>query len=302
MAEIKESTGQKWRAPRAAFGSDEPYIIPTPLWVVIVRGAQVLFGFIILIIAALLMHGKVLDENAFAVAVTIFTWIVVAYALVTEKVPAANVAYNIWAVLALDLFLAILWLASMGANAALRGRFTQNVNIEGCSDNGNAVNSNTCVVSRSLEKRGTVATPAGLAQISAVAGLSALQMIFFIATLVFHGHTFRKFYQENKMPSADNAEAMMLSSQQGPASVHPQYADQQQYQAPLVQAYPQQLHPAGTAYESGGYDQQQQYAHQQHTEQQAAYPDPNQAQYQQQVAYSPHGTPAQGQPYYPPAQ
>ena len=101
----------------------------------------------------------------------------VAYALVTEKVRAANVAYNIWAILALDLFLAILWLASMGANAALRGRFKTGVTIEGCTDNGDAVNSNSCVVSRSMEKRaGTVATPEGLAQISAIAGLSALQM------------------------------------------------------------------------------------------------------------------------------
>lgn len=107
---------------------------------------------------------------------TVFTWIVVGYVLVTEKVPSANAAYNIWAVLALDLFLAILWLASCGANAALRARFKYDVNVQ-CYNDGSMVNSNHCFeVKRAAghAKRDAVASDEGLAMMSAIAGLSAL--------------------------------------------------------------------------------------------------------------------------------
>lgn len=88
----------------------------------------------------------------------------------TEKVAGARKGYNIWAILSLDLFMAIFWLACMGANAALRATFTQDVTIEQCYNDGSTINSSTCTISR----RGTVATPVGLALISAIAGLSAL--------------------------------------------------------------------------------------------------------------------------------
>ena len=104
--------------------------------------------------------------------------IVVIYALVTEKVASANVAYNIWAVLSLDLFMAILWLSSLGANAALRATFVYNVDAV-CYNNGDAFNSEYCddVKKRDgVEKRSALASNAGLAEISAVAGLSALMM------------------------------------------------------------------------------------------------------------------------------
>ena len=78
--------------------------------------------------------------------------------------------------MSLDLFMAILWLSSMGANAALRATFVVSVNAD-CWNDGSAVNSGHCVVSRrDLGKRSAVATQAGLAEMSAVAGLSALQM------------------------------------------------------------------------------------------------------------------------------
>lgn len=106
---------------------------------------------------------------------TVFTWIVVTYVLVTEKVASANGAYNIWAVLALDLFMAILWLASCGANAALRATFTVPVNVHGCRNDGSLINSNQCDVSVMKRADGpAVADDAGLAMMSAIAGLSAL--------------------------------------------------------------------------------------------------------------------------------
>ena len=71
----------------------------------------------------------------------------------------------------------ILWLASMGANAANRATFTVNVNVEGCYDDGSTVSAHHCIVSkRELVKRGAVADKGGLAMMSAIAGLSAVQM------------------------------------------------------------------------------------------------------------------------------
>jgi hypothetical protein len=105
------------------------------------------------------------------------TWVVVAYSVVTEKFPGANSSYNIWAVLSLDLLMAIFWLSSMGANAALRASFIYSVNVEYCVNDGSAVSSNTCVVSkRGLERRAAVAGSVALAVMSAIAGLSALVM------------------------------------------------------------------------------------------------------------------------------
>ena len=105
------------------------------------------------------------------------TWVVALYALITEKVPSANGAYNIRAILSLDLFMTIMWLASMGANAALRTSFRYTVEVDYCYNDGSAVNSNHCVLAkRKLGKRGTVAGTGALAMMSAVAGLSALTL------------------------------------------------------------------------------------------------------------------------------
>jgi hypothetical protein len=91
-------------------------------------------------------------------------------------VKSARGAYNIWAILALDLFMAVFWLASLGANAALRATFVTPVNIEACFDDGSLTSSTTCITSkRSLEKRAAVASPLGLALMSAIAGVSALE-------------------------------------------------------------------------------------------------------------------------------
>ena len=105
----------------------------------------------------------------------LFTFIISIYALVVEKAPTCHAAYNYWAIMSLDLFMAILWLSSMGANAALRATFVTPVSAD-CWDDGSTVNAGHCIVSRSLGKRAAVATQAGLAELSAVAGLSALMM------------------------------------------------------------------------------------------------------------------------------
>jgi hypothetical protein len=105
------------------------------------------------------------------------TWGVVAYTLLSEKVSGARGLYNIWAILSLDLLMAIFWLSSMGANAAQRASFIYSVNVDYCWNDGSTVNSGHCVVSkRGLERRAAVAGRVALAVMSAIAGLSALVM------------------------------------------------------------------------------------------------------------------------------
>lgn len=65
----------------------------------------------------------------------------------------------------------IFWLASLGANADLRARFNTPVTIESCFNDGSAISSNHCTIS----KRAAVAGEVGLALMSAVAGVSALE-------------------------------------------------------------------------------------------------------------------------------
>jgi hypothetical protein len=139
--------------------------------------------------------------------------------------------------------------------------------------------------------------------------------LLFIATLVFHGHTFRLWHQEHKKPSADNAivemkaqgTPMLVPQPEAHQAAHPQYSDQQQYQS---QTYPPQAQQPGsypqqtpTAYPP---QQQQEVAPSVQAQLYAAYPDPAQYQQQQQLqqqqVYSQQGTPAPGQPYYPPQQ
>ncbi len=75
----------------------------------------------------------------------------------------------------------IFWLASMGANAALRGSFVYDVQAD-CVDDGSTVNANHCITYRRrnadshLVRRFAVAGKTGLGVMSGIAGLSALIM------------------------------------------------------------------------------------------------------------------------------
>ncbi|KAK1759880.1 hypothetical protein QBC47DRAFT_438125 [Echria macrotheca] len=285
------------------------YIQQTPTWVVIVRGLQIFFALIILGLCAYLIHGKAMDANVFALVVCLMTWVVSAYSLLSEKIPGLHSLYQIWAVLSLDLLMAIFWLSSLGANAAQRASFKYDVDVSYCYNDGSAVNSNYCVVrKRDLARRAAVAGPAGLACMSAIAGLSALMMLLFVATLVFHGRTFHVYHLSTKPAVAavatDNGKIEMNPhqyqyQQQQPvqgayaaaAPAPQQYPPQQGYpvqQPPQGQAGPYQLagsqpQPPAQGYAAGG-----------------QYPDPSQGQYQQPHMYSPQGSPAPGQPYQPP--
>jgi hypothetical protein len=103
------------------------------------------------------------------------TWLVVVYKFLTLYVGSLKQYQHQYASLAINAVMAVFWLATMGAAAALRASFKYSVTIEGCYNDGSLVNSETCVVERDLHKRAAVATQAGLAMMSAIAGLSALE-------------------------------------------------------------------------------------------------------------------------------
>lgn len=98
---------------------------------------------------------------------SVLTWAILAYILLAEKVSSLHSAYNIFAVLSLDLFLVIMWLAAMGTNAAHRAAFIYPVEISGCVDDGSLIDSTTCY--KKLRKRAFVAGPVGMAVMVVVA-------------------------------------------------------------------------------------------------------------------------------------
>lgn len=60
---------QAYAAPAAAVHDEkEQYIQQTPIWVVVVRALQIVFSFVTVIMAGVLIHGKALGANGFAVA------------------------------------------------------------------------------------------------------------------------------------------------------------------------------------------------------------------------------------------
>lgn len=97
-----------------------------------------------------------------------------AYILISERLTSLRSAYNIFAVLSLDLFMTILWLAAMATNAHHRAAFTVPVEISGCSDDGSLVDSTTCWKLR--KRRILVAGPVGLAVMIVVAIGCALEL------------------------------------------------------------------------------------------------------------------------------
>ncbi|KAI0873376.1 hypothetical protein GGS24DRAFT_393853 [Hypoxylon argillaceum] len=260
-------------------------VIATPRWFIGLRIAQIIVALIIVALSGAIIHGYYADASGVAIASGIFTWIVALYAILTEHSAACRSGYNTWAILSLDFFLSVLWLASLGANAAFRASFVVPVNAD-CYDDGSAINAGHCVIS----KRTAVANATGRALISAVAGVSAIMLILHLITFAYVAHFFRLEWakygsDEEKVAGAgvpvDQTQAYVGQQQQQ----QPQWAQQQHqpttYASPAP-AYDPYMQP-NTAYAGA------QGAYQQPVPQQGA-PE----------FHSPQGTPAPGQPYYPP--
>lgn len=125
----------------------------------------------------------------------VLSWVGLAYILLTEKVASLRSAYIVYAVLAVDLFLTIMWLATMGATAHMRAAFKYTANISGCYDDGSLIDSMTCF---KLRKRGFVAGPVGLAEMTTVACISALNLYVFLSFFLVHLPIERRKKQTNE--------------------------------------------------------------------------------------------------------
>ncbi|KAK1623220.1 hypothetical protein BDP81DRAFT_399537 [Colletotrichum phormii] len=237
--------------------SPPPPMIMTPAWMVAIRGVQFFLAIVILGLSAAIIHWVYMDELGLAVAIPLFTWIIVLYTVLSEKISSLRNLYHTYAVLALDLFLVILWLATLGACAARRATFTVDVTAS-CTSDGSAVNSGSCTIF----KRYIVMSQGALAMFSAIAGLSALQFILFLVTFIW---TLVQFLRWRKT----NAPAAAASASQGEIqmeSKQPFLTQQTAYQQPQNGQVPQQQ------------QQQQFYPPQSYTPQ----PQPPSQQYQQQ--------------------
>lgn len=188
----------------------------------------------------------------------------------------------------------VLWLASLGANAAFRGSFIYSVNAE-CYSDGSAINSGYC----NVYKRAAVATPTGLAVLSSVAGVSAVPLLLFVVTFAYVTHFFRLEWAKH---SSDVEKASGL-----PAATPAQAAQSQafipQQQQPQPQWAQQQHQPTNYSAQNPAYDPYMAQQNTGYTGAQELYNQPvaqAQAQEVRGSPYSPQGTPAPGQPYYPP--
>lgn len=195
----------------------------------------------------------------------------------------------------------------MGAAAARRSTFVVPVNAS-CSSDGSAVNSGVCTV----VKRYIIMGNGALAMLSAIAGLSALELILFLVTFIWTLVTFLKWRKTNAPAAAAGAsqgEIQMETKQPLYSQSTYTQVPQQQQQVPQQQQQ-QQYYPPQQQQQYQQPPQQYQQPPQQY---QQPYPEmpaqgyEQQQQYQQQPPYNPSpvsapgSPPPQGQNYpYPP--
>ncbi|KXJ94623.1 hypothetical protein Micbo1qcDRAFT_221130 [Microdochium bolleyi] len=292
-------------------------LIPTPIWIMIVRIFQITLSLIVLGLCGAFMKFLYSEALGFAVICCIFTWVISGYNLIAEKIPACHKAYNTYATLALDLFMVIFWLAAMGALAAYRAVFNTNVNAS-CADNA------TCQFNK-RGRGGTVpsngiimASRDSLQWLSAAAGMSALIMILYVVSFAYVCH----FWRITRVRSSSSEEQEKFTAEMN-TGLPPQQTSAQQSQPLLnqpsnyvgVQGYvPTQEGPV-QYYQPQDVCVQKQPEFQQHgtapydpygqqvVDNQFTSVPPLSGQeviYVQQPIYSPHGTPAPGQIYQPP--
>ncbi|RSL41582.1 hypothetical protein CEP53_012678 [Fusarium sp. AF-6] len=290
------------------------HVLQTPLWIMIIRGFQFLISLIIVGLCARMIHDAYLDEEGFSLAVSILTWLAVAYVVFTEKIPSLRGAYHILAVLVVDGLLIILWLAAWAATASRRSKYVVPVVVGDCYDDGSVVNSKSCdvVFKRAVHtKRDVILTKIGLAMLSSIAGLGALVWVLFIATFVWTLLMFLRGRKEGRFAVGSSGTGTPTNNYQMETKIseaQPMNAPPQQFQgqpqpqkfqqpAPNGQFAPQQqpqFSPQPTpapAYQQPPFQQPQS-----PYQQQGAYPPP-------QAAYSPQDQQQQqqqfqGQPTY----
>ncbi|KAI4599768.1 hypothetical protein KJ359_001504 [Pestalotiopsis sp. 9143b] len=230
-------------------GKDGKTIIPTPTSVLVARIFQLVLSVIVVGGAGWFIHGLYEDSLGFAIVCSLFTWIIFVYALVTEKAPSCHGAYNTWALLALDGVMIVFWLAACGAVAKKRADFSIPVEAD-CVSDGSAVNSGHCTIT---SKRAVgVASYAALDVMSAVAGISAIIMLLFVATFAYVCHKFRLSCSSSHSDAEKHVGG--TGNTAGVAYHHPGVEMQHGMPQPYA-GYPQQQTDAGAAPHQQYYNQ-----------------------------------------------
>ncbi|RFU29214.1 hypothetical protein B7463_g7115, partial [Scytalidium lignicola] len=212
-------------------------IITLPKWTYALRGLQIFFSIVVLGLSAYGVYWLHFSSWGFAIFTCIATWIMLTYILVVNLVESSRGAYNYWAVLALEVVSVIFWLSAMAALAATRATFTVPTTINECvhTDNGGVCDKKRDV-SGNLYKRAYVATDSYLDMMSAAAGISAIEMILFIVTLVvFSINLHRHRTSHSALPTNDKVDHEMQPQSYNPTS---------EYQSQYPQQYAQVYTPA----------------------------------------------------------
>ncbi|OAQ97091.1 hypothetical protein LLEC1_07436 [Akanthomyces lecanii] len=223
----------------------------TPMWVFGVRIAQVVLSIVVLGMAAAWSDYALFDAPSLAIAAAVFTWVIVAYILLTEKLHAANLLYSIYAVIVLDAFMIIIWLSTWALNAARRAAL-------GDVGRGGGRGSTVCYngicydyKKRSIERRAmSWSTLSGL--LAGVAALGAVVWVLFIVTFVWtvmqflHGRKDGRFTlgSSSTVTAGHNMEEQKVQgqqTQQPQQHAQPEHAGQQpQFVQPEYNGHPQQ--------------------------------------------------------------
>jgi hypothetical protein len=75
-----------------------------------------------------------------------------------------------------DAVMALFWLSAMGATARLRSSFNYLVHLNGCYNDGSALNSEHCYKLKKRYDPAIVAGPIALDMLAAIAGMAALEL------------------------------------------------------------------------------------------------------------------------------
>ncbi|KAJ6780614.1 hypothetical protein PWT90_03498 [Aphanocladium album] len=171
--------------------------LETPKWLLIVRILQFVISLAILSLSAAILSADVLilallgmsDPAALGVAISVLTWLVLLYAVLTEKLHVLRKLHHVVVVMALDSIMLVLWLSTWALTAARRGAIDplmKQANMDANKKCDSSYGGNyygfydNCAdkkTARAYKWRGDAA--------AAVAGLGALEWILFIVTFAW---------------------------------------------------------------------------------------------------------------------
>jgi len=155
-------------------GSNASHVVPTKLWVLILRVLQLFIGFLCLIFAGILVHDIAISQFNFAIVAAVFNLIVLAYIIPSSMLPGVQVIYNVFAVLGLDFLMWVFWLACMGCVAHVRSGNGLKGSSDGFICDGDGFGAECKVISKSHKSI-----------ITAEAVFSAFLVILYTATFIY---------------------------------------------------------------------------------------------------------------------